>query len=401
MWNISQAFRSELRKPNHTPVAKCVLLDTNLNPVQGGTLFSTNKTNELTNYIADGSVDIDTSRGTRRTAEMTLLNPSAEFTPATEDFKPEGPWVGMIYLNRLVRLYRGVEVADGNDEFVPIGTFMIDTADVIVERNMSLVVLTMSDFWKRLAKTSRKSTKEWKKGTYINTVLNDLITSVGTGPLKPSIDSLTGRTDASKRLTTAFSVEEGESRGEKIKELGDNYDVDIYFDAMGRFTTQDRKRPSDKAVVWHFYSSEKSDGMLVSVKRSFNDDNLYNHVIVIGTGNPKSTIRVEKADDNPASKTNRALIGDRTYVHRSDKIKTTTQANKALNKLWQLRFHITETIECETICNPALEGDDVVQITEKNFAKVDAPYRLNRFTIPLTTARQQIGGDNIIRKEDL
>lgn len=401
----NQAFFQTLRE-EHQITSKVSLLDTDFNQIEGGELYGadiTDKANDISNLIADGNIDVDTTRGTRRTAELTILNPTAEFTPALEDFQPDGPWVGKIYLNRVVRIYRGLYVGR-QPLYVPVGTFLIDACDVEVQQNMSQVVLTMSDMWKKLTKSYFARPVSYPAGTTYNLIIAEFLNAAGGDqPLAPNLDNLNNRATEDKTLGSAIKFEQGDSRGDKLKELAQKWDIDVYFDPLGRFVSQDRLDAKDKAPVFEpgFYSSPDRDGMLLSIKRSFTDDNLYNHVIVIGTGDQKNVVRVQRRDDDPRSKTNIDRIGDRVFLVESDKIKTEDQANKALDRAWKLRFQIGETIDLETICNPALEGDDVIRITERNFAKVDATYRLARFSIPLVTSLQRIQAVNIIRRDDL
>ena len=413
MWNVSEAFKRELRR---APQAACkvVMLDTEFDEVEEDTLFSTEQTNEITNFISDGNIDVDYSRGTRRTAELTLLNPTAEFTPATEDFEPMGPWVGKIYLNRVIRIYRGVYIA-GTPSYVPVGTFMIDGAEVIVERNMSLVVLTLSDLWKKLAKSFAKTTRTWNINTPYGLIIREILEDTGSSfPLAPIIDDLSGRVTEDKKLSKKITMEEGDSRGDWLKERAVEWDLDVYFDPVGRFIMQDRKAARDKAVQWHFYASEDmtpvpglpddpfgnadNTGMLTNIRRSFNDDNVFNHVIVVGGG--ESPVRRERVDEDPRSKLNKDLIGDRVWLIKDDKIKNGTQADKALDRAWQLRFQISETLQADVICNPALEADDVIRITERVFAKVDGTYRLARFNVPLITSRQTIQSEAVLKESN-
>jgi hypothetical protein len=407
MWHLpnnldDNLFYQTLRE-EHDSHIKVVLLDTEFNEVEGGTIFSADETNEVTNFISSGNIDVDTTRGVRRTAELTLLNPTSEFTPSTEDFDPEGPWVGKVYLNRLVRIYRGVHV-NGRQLSVPVGTFMIDIADVLVENNMSLVNLTMSDLWKKLNKSVFTHQKKYDEGTTYNEIIRDFLSAAGvalTGRHGANLDNLSGRSNNEKKIHKNMKFESGTSRGDKLKELAIKWDIDMYFDPLGRFISQDRRDAKDKAVEWSFYSSDNRRGMLINIKRSFNDDNLYNHVVVIGTGNDKNVVRAERKDNDPRSKTRIGLIGDRVHMIESDKIDKEHEANKALNRAWKLRFQLLETMEAQVICNPGLEGDDVIRITEKDKAKVDGTYRLQRFNVPLVTALQTVQMTNIIREEDL
>jgi hypothetical protein len=422
MWTMSEAMRQGLRR-EHQVATKVVLLDTEFRPVEGGVIYAGGvpadatvnelaahaRRHELTNFVVDGSIDVDTERATRRTSELTLVNPSAQFTPSTEDFRPEGPWVGLIYLNRLVRIHRGIFI-NGVPEYVPVGTFMIDRANVIAERNMSLVNLTMSDLWKKMAKSYTDRAYNFAKNSWYNDIIETLINDAGGyhPSLMPSIDPLNGRETEDKRINKILTIEDGTSRGDFLKDLVQTWDIDMYYDPMGRIKTEDRKSAADRRSVWHFYAdrsvrgtgADEHTGMLISVNREFTDDNLYNHVIVVG-GADKDIIRREKADTDPRSKTNIALIGDRVWRLEDDKLDTVAKVNKALDRAWAIRFQLGETIQCETISNPALEGDDVVRITDTRYAKVDATYRLRRFTVPLVSSRQDIQAANIIYEANL
>jgi hypothetical protein len=411
--NDAEFFFGELKK-TYSLAAKIEMLDTDFNPIEDGSLSTKctcNEDNQLQDVITDGNIDVDRSRGTRRTAVFTILNPSSEFTPATGDFDPEGPWVGKIYLNRIIRAWRGLHLGSRH-LYVPVGTFMVDIADVLVEQNMSLVNLTCSDLWKKLTKSYFGREKIYDKNTYYNEIIRDLITPSGipqSGKMAANIDKLETRDVADRKTNTKIKFAEGESRGDRLKEICDRWGIDAYFDPMGVFVTEDRRDPKDKKVAWSFESKEVDEsgrsGGLISMRRSFNDDNLYNKVIIIGTGDrqgeSKKPVRVSREDNNPRSKTNISLIGERVYLFSSDKISTEAEANRALNRAWKLRFQLSEEIEASVLVNPALEADDMVRFYEPDFVKIDGNYRLSAFDIPLITSRQQLRAANIIHGDDV
>lgn len=385
MWNISQAFRQELRKPTHQIAAKASLLGFNFAEIPNGNFF-TPGADEFQDYIVDGSVDVDFTRGTRRTATLTLLNKDGNLTPTGE----VNDYDGKFYVNRNIRLYRGVVLAGGTTVYAPIGTFMIDAIDVIVERNISLMNMTLSDMWKKLTKSLITRTQTYPSGTPLNTVIRELLAKAQADyPLAPNIDPMASRASTEKDLNSKLTLERGQSRGDIIKDLVNRYGIDAYYDQEGRFTTQDRKAPKDAAEVWHFYSSLDMSGMLTSVTRTFSDDNLYNHVFVIGLGNPTAPVIYERINGVAGNIMNTTRIGDRVRILESQTWKTQAQVNAAGIKLWDKAFNLFEEIHIDTICNPALEADDVIRITEP-LAKVDGRYRINQVNVPLTTSKQTI-----------
>jgi hypothetical protein len=337
-------------------------------------------------------VDVDTLRGTRRTAELTLLNKGADFVPNNE-------WTGKFYLNRAIRLYRGVVLADGEYEYVPIGTFLIDHAEVIVERNMSMVVLSMSDMWKKFNKSVFLNPGSFAEDTHINDIIRTLANAVGANePLSPNLDPLEGawRDTNNRRLWRKLKYERGENRGEFLKKLCRRYGIDIYFDPKGRLTTQDRREPKDKEKVWTFHSRPDGTGMLVSLRRSFNDDNLYNHVYAVGSGDPKNIVKHEIKDENPGSLTSINRIGDRVLLLENDRIEKESEIREAARLAWQKRFNIYEEVNGRVICNPALDGDDVVEFIN-DAANIRGLYRIQHLNIPLSSSSQEIKCTNIIR----
>ncbi len=388
MWNISQAFRDELRNPNQQVAAKATLLDSDFKEIPDGDFFTAGA-NDFQDVIVDGNVDIDITRGTRRTAELSILNDSGQFTPtvSTTDYD------GKFYVNRNIRLYRGVVIAGGTPVYSPIGTFMIDSIDVLVERNMSQVNLTLSDHWKKLNKSLIVRHRTYASGMLINDVIKHIAALTGADyPLAPALDPLSTRTLAARQLSSTLTVERGESRGEIVKDLASKYGLDVYFNQEGRLVSNDRRAPADSQEVWSFYSTEGQGtfGMLNSVRKTISDDNLYNHVFVIGLGDPAHPVIYEKINNDPTSLANVDRVGDRVSILESQKWKTQAAVNDAGAKLWDKRFNLFEEIVIDVVCNPALEADDVIRIKEPRYAKVDGLYRIANMNVPLTTSKQTI-----------
>jgi hypothetical protein len=418
MWNVVydkngrqvnngvERFKEALRGP-HTVTTKVEMLDENLDPVEDGDLFSADVENELTNFITDGSVDVDVSRGTRRTSEITLLNPSAEFTPATQGYDSEGDWVGKLYLDRNVRVHRGLYY-NGQALYAPVGTFMIDGIDVQVEQNMSQVILTMSDRWKKLSKSFFANHKTYDKGTLYNDIIIDMVHDAGILESQRTLDGLGKRDSDDRKIHRDLKVDAGASRGDLLKKYCKKWNIDIFFNPLGRLVSEDRTRPRDKASVWKYHWSDDSSGMLVNMTRSFSDDNLYNHVVVRGMkdtepGNGKTMkpFFVEKKNTNPASKFCINRMGDRVLFIDDDSINTVAEANKALERAWSIRTQMSESVRFQAISNPLLEGDDNITLEERNYAKLDDRYRLQRFDIPLVTSLQTLEVHQILKGDDL
>ena len=377
------------------------VLDTDFNVVTGGTFYDTGRMDGLLvpgvsedserwnnalmgnrrsgviqNYIVDGSVDADASRGTRRTMNLSLMNPDAEFTPRSD-------WGGLFYVNRLIRIERGV-LLNGEEELVPVGTFMIDTADVVVERNMSIVVLTGSDLWKMVNKAKFGTPVRWPAGTDVQYIIKSMAEYAGVRRFV--IDPLSHRSAQTRQIQAAVNYERDAVIGDEILKLATAWGLDVYFDPLGRMVSQDLRL--DGPTVWTYQPGE--DTSLLTVKASYKDEQLYNHIVVAGTADTENPVYRTATDRDPQSPTYYLRIGKRTLFYESTFIATEDQANDVAWKLLAQNTKMAEDIELQTICNPAFECNDVIEIREPTFSKINSRQLIQSFSVPLSASRQTI-----------
>jgi hypothetical protein len=377
VYAVSSSFLAELKNPVHTFRSKMAVLDTNFNPVYEF-LDSGVKSNDATKTMTDGSVDVDVTRLTRRTFTASVLNPDSIWSPRSD-------WGGLFYVNRLIRLYRGIDFGSAT-EMVPVGTFMIDNADVAVERNMSIVVLSGSDLWKKFSKSMFPYNRTWAEGTKINEVIDDIADAAGVQ--YRNLDPLTNRSSDDRKISKKFSVEQGDNRGEALGKVCKDNGIDVYFDTLGRLTTQDFRRPGDTAVVYTYDPNDNNN--LITIKSSYTDGNLYNSVLVIGTKDKDNIVVARVRDTDPKSVTNVSRLGERVFKYESDNIGTQAVADTTAESLFYKHVLVNEDITLETICNPAYEGNDVVHVDEREFSQLNGNFRLRAFTVPLSSSRQTL-----------
>ena len=380
MWPVSDSFKAALRAPVHTVIVKVEVLDDDLSVIEDGTFGASVLETGPNAAVVDGTVDVDITRGNRRTFQLSLLNNNAEFSPG-------GRFAGYFYLDRVVRIWRGVQFGGGSVELVPLGTFLVDTPDILVERNMSVVTLAGQDFWKKLAKSQFTVPTTYPAGMGVNAVIDDMAAACGV--FDTLYDPLTDRPTNSKTLNVARHYEVGDRRGEEIVKLATNFGLDVYFDPMGRLVTQDMRDPSAAVPVWTYEGGNES--LLTQLQYGTTDDDLYNHVVVTGTGDPTQTYRSERSDTDPTSVSRIAKIGDRVYRYESPVLASQEAVDAASLTLFYKKRALTERLRLEGICNPALEGNDVVAITEDAYSGLSADrFLLSSFSVPLSTSKQQL-----------
>lgn len=376
MQAVSGPFITALQSQVHAFRSRIEVLDTNFQTV--AVFNDVGDPTNPTQVLVDGSVDVDTTRLTRRTFTATVLNNDGAWSPQSD-------WGGLFYVNRLIRLYRGIDFGD-SVELVPIGTFMVDHADVTVERNMSMVVLSGSDLWKKLGKATFPLNASWPAGTSINTIFGNVATDAGI--TRVNLDPLSSRATADTQLGKAFPVQQGDNKGEALARLAKSFGVEIYFDPLGTLVTEDFRTPGGTGVVYT-YDPEVNNNLL-AVKAGYTDENLYNSVLVIGTKDKNNVVTARVRDTDAASVTNLTRLGERVFKYESDQIGTTALATSAATKLFYEKVLINEDITLDTICNPALEGNDVIRVNEPDFSQLSSKYRLRAFTVPLSASKQSL-----------
>lgn len=342
--------------------------------------------------LIDGQIDMDVDRGTRRNLTISFLNDDG-------DFSPTGDWGGLFYVNRIIRVWRGIVIgvqSNGAEliEYVPAGTFMLDKVEVLVERGMSTVVLTGSDLWKKLNKSQFGTPTTYPKGTLINDIIRDMAADAGITDLK--LDPLADRTDAERRVDADINYEAGDTRGESLKKLSDDYAVDIFMDQLGVLTSEDFKDPTDKAVVWEFGDRDSENDLAYSIRVATDDDRLYNHVIVTGTGDKDHIYTAERRDDDPKSPTSIARIGDRVFRYESGDLATQASVDRSADSIFSNHFLISETVAMEVVANPALAPNDVVLLSESRYSNVLTRYRIAQMNIPLQNSKQKLTMKRVI-----
>lgn len=381
MWNTSSAFKQALARPVQEVRVRLEILDTSFNPilVLGG--------GGPDKGLIDGVVDVDISRGTRRTLTMSLLNENGEFSPTSA-------WGGLFYVDRLIRLYRGLLLSRDSVEYVPVGTFMVDKTETLVERSLSSVVIAGSDLWKKFHKAQFTEPTSFPSGMLINEFVRTLATQ--SGVTKMVLDPLSSRSSNSDRLQVAIHFEKGDTKGDAILQVCNNYAVDVYFDPMGVLRTEDTRSPQSRATVWSYGYTDQSAELAYLLRSVTDDDRLYNHVHVTGTGNEEITYTAERKDTDPLSPTNINRIGDRVYRLSSGILASQESVDLAATSLFFSTRLIGQTVNMEAICHPAIEGNDVVEVVEPQYTDLASTFIISTFNVPLLTSRQKISMKRVI-----
>jgi hypothetical protein len=331
--------------------------------------------------VIHGSVTIDSSK--RRACEVVLVNEDGSWTPNG----PDSP----LYLNRLVRIERGVYV-NGGPEYVSLGVFLIDRPNVDVRGSGSTMTIRGQDRMKLAVKSKFTKPSRFYEGQGLGEVIQEIAQDAGMGATLYRID------DDGKTLAADRMFEIGEDRVDAMRLLSQSYGLEAFVDADGYLVVQPAMRPDTiPDPVFTFVRGENA--IMLGISKGWDDDRLYNHSFVSGESSDQFPVSAEARDLNPLSPAYNPIdgtgpIGDRVFAYTSAMIRSVDQAQDVADALLLQIALVEETIEIPSVVHPALEAGDVVGVIEP-ISKTNDAYLIDSITIPLgrgamTTSSKQV-----------
>lgn len=363
---ISATFAQALQR-SHRRVTRVSALDSSFQPIPGGVLSGEQ------GYVVNGSVTMDRRRAVRRTCSLTVANPDGVWTPEMPgDF---------FYYGAAIRIERGIYLGE-SIEWVTLGEFLIDGP--VIDRSARGATLQVQgqDRLKKAATSKFTTPTTYTSGSTVRSVIDDLSQDAGMGSTRQRFD------DAGKTLGADRVFDQQEDRLSAMTEVAHDFGLELFVDADSVLVLQPEQPLASLPVVWSFV--EGDDAVVLGITKGFNDQRLYNHVVVIGESADQSPVKGEALDTNPASPTYvNGPFGDRTYFYKSAMITTVAQANAVAAHMLPDLALIEEEISLPIVVNPALEAGDKIEIIEP-VSKTDSYYQIDSITIPLGQGQSMI-----------
>jgi hypothetical protein len=320
--------------------------------------------------VESGSVTIDTSSAIRRSCSVSLLTDRT-----TVNLVPDNDFDLLTPFGNELRLYRGVQYADGTKEYVPLGVFVI--TDVEINDTNEGVTISVKGDDRGLIVSRAKWTQPYQ---------------MIEGTLESSITKLLQ--DRYPDVTTAFpttnvtinqvvlGMESDNDPWKDAIEICELVGYDLYFDANG--VVQMAQFPSlDGSVVVATFD-EGSGTTVTSLNRTISTTETYNGVIYTIEGTEVETpIRIDVWDEDSTSPTYRyGKFGEVPTFVTTSLLSTEAEAIKAATSLLNTYVGAQEVINWNGIVDPTLDVQDVVYV-KSNGAKVDRLVILDSLEIPL------------------
>ena len=354
MYPTSNAFRSAVRT-SHTAVSKAEVWR------------GSQKVLDLP--VRDGSVTVSVSQATRRTCSLSLLEDRA-----ANDLVPSTAFDALTPFGNELRLYRGVQFADGSQELVPLGVFVITAVEFSETAEGIAISISGVDRSVRISRNLWLQPYRVASGTLTNAI---------TGILQnrwPSVE-LAFPSIGVNVEQQVLGQESGSDPWKDAVYLAEMAGYDLFFDQNGIAVLQPFPAADSASVVATYSDTD----VLIRLARQDTTTDTYNGVVYVVESSWLITpFRVEVWDDNPASPTYRfGNFGEVPKVFSQSAITNTSAAQSAASLLLSRGLGLAQSVSWDLIVDPALDVNDVVLVSNAG-TKTDRVMIIDQLTVPLS-----------------
>lgn len=277
-----------------------------------------------------------------------------------------------------VRIWFGVTYPNGGWDVVPLGTFAISKVEVYdVGTDVTVTVSGYDRSW-----TIKQRVFEFPYTVAAGQPVDQAIMAMLNTGWKPPGSNVEGLTynivpTTSTTPSPPGTLKPGKDPWTNALLLAASVGYELYFDRMGTVIGRPVPDPTKQNPVMTL--TDLAPSGMKGAKRTFSREGIFSAFETVGTGSTTSTtttkygvrttaksvpIYAVAADLNPASPTY-ALgpFGVVTQVTRDTSVTSQEQGNAMSAGLLAKQQGAMETVSIDAVPNPALEIDDVVQVT--------------------------------------
>lgn len=320
--------------------------------------------------ISGGSVAVSANSSVRRSCTVTLS------TSRGSALVPDTGFDAITPFGNELRLYRGIQFADGSQELVPLGVFVItrvsvkddaDGVEMTIDGQDRSIIVANNSWLNPYTVTAGSLT------TALTNLLQDRYSNV----------IINFPTVAETISQQVLGLDSDNDPWKDAVGIAEACGYDLYFDPTG-VVTLERFPDRDSASVDATYS-EGSDGVVLSLDRQDTVEQTYNGVVFIAEGSAIDTpLRVEVWDEDPTSPTYRyGPFGQRPTFLSQSAVTQFATAQSSAAALLSKYLGAQQALSWQQIVDPALDANDVIRLVNTG-AKVDRLVILDSITIPLS-----------------
>jgi hypothetical protein len=369
MYPSSAAFKAAVRA-DHTVISKAEVW------------ASDQKLQEIN--ISDGSVSVNSGSAVRRTCEVTVITGRE-----TANLVPDNDFDLLTPFGNELRLYRGVEYADGTQEYVPLGVFVI-TEVAIQDTNEGVKInLSGEDRSIRIARAKWTEPYQLPSGS-LEDALTDLLKD-----RYPDAELAFPTTNVSINQIILGSENSNDPWKDAV-EIAELVGYDLFFDQNGIVQMQQFPTLDGSVVVALFVEGDGTT--ITSLDRTISTKETYNGIIYTIEGSDVVLpIRIEAWDEDTSSPTYRfGVFGEVPTFVETSLLATEEEAIRAAYSLLNIYIGKQEQIAFNSLVDPSLDVQDVIYV-KSNGAKIDRLVIIDSLEIPLSPQGQMTANARTVR----
>ena len=353
----SANYITALREPTRKPIYKIEWMDKNEVVID-----------EIITDLIDGEMTASLENGVRRTCNLTLENSDGIYIPDPD---------GLIYVSKKFKLYSGLTLSDGTEEFVPQGIFNLGNPVVSSNFSEKIVKIEAYDNFSLLNGTLGGTLAE----DYVHdsgSLLTDVVTSIcsDAGIIKSPIIY-----PNSEVLPINLVEDISGTLGDMLLVLANMFAWVVFFDVDGRLRFEPPVDESLAGSTWDFLTTE-----VTYIGSDHNYDNLkiYNNVIVLGESFYGNSVRGQAQDTGLFSDTAIAKIGLKTLVIDDSNISRDEDAQAKAEYELKLAIQRYEYGDIRSIPIDVISEGDIITIEDESNGFNRDRYLVKQLNLPIS-----------------
>lgn len=338
--------------------------------------------------IQDGSsVSAQYQSGSRRSATLVVDNWANIY-----DLNINKVWFG-----QKIRVSAGIILPDGRDFTLPQGTFYVSNPEEVFNPDTKSTTFSLVDKWAFLDGSlfgNFAGVYQLVPGNNLFTALQQLLlTDRGNGEpldrIPPILDSsYIGKTyvvngTTYNYLDCPYTAKISGNYANVINEINTMLVSVSGYDCRGRFVLENANTDvtdDQNAVQWDYATNPE---LLVSVARTPQLTEMYNHVIVTGSVLNGHIAKGEAINDDLSSPTNINYIGKKTYVIEQSKYYADVQCEEMAKYELNKRKRLSAQVTVETMPIYHLQEHQLIALDLDSSTQARQLYIVDGFELPL------------------
>ncbi|HEY9417641.1 MAG TPA: polysaccharide lyase family 7 protein [Pseudonocardia sp.] len=269
-----------------------------------------------------------------------------------------------------------VDTDDSTIEYIPLGVFDFEDADISDGSDGTQISLTGLDLSGKIAGYAWESIFTQPKDKNLGDVLKAVISN-----RYPAATFNFASTEATAPATLTFGARDENNPWQDCLDIAEKCGMELFVDPFGVFTMQPEPDPEVGEPVWTF--TDRAQAVMTRLRRRLTKSQTKNYIVVTGesSGNTIPARGVAFDDDPTSASYVLGRLGKRVLRITSKLIGDDNAAIVMARAQLLRRKNLTETVSIEAITNAAIQESDIIRV-DRSASKLYGNFLTDRMSIP-------------------